>query len=84
MIEKIVEGIHKDYDGIVIRGDVPPEYLVPKRPPGYDEGGITIRPGAKPKKPPIPAVGEKRAALIASIERKGGRENDGAWAKCVE
>ncbi len=37
-VAEIVEGIHRDYDGVVIRSDVPPKLLVPKVPRAMMKG----------------------------------------------
>ena len=75
-IDRIVEGIHRDYDDVVIRKDVPPEYLVPKGPEGLAEGTITIKPGYSPKlQRPIHVTGERREALIEHVQKKLQQKN---------
>ena len=69
LVDKLVAALHRDYDGTVLREDVPPEYIIPRGPHGY--GRIDLKPGARPKKSRhIHLVGERRQALIDIIEEK--------------
>ena len=65
-IKELVEAIHRDFDGTVLREDVPPENIIPRGPHG--EGRIKIKPGYPAKiQRPIHLVGERRDALIELV-----------------
>ena len=58
-IQQIIDGIHAEFDGVVIRENVPPENLIVRG--EYGEGVIRLKPGAVPKNVrSIRLVGEKR------------------------
>ena len=82
-VKELIEAIRRDFDGTVLRDNVPPENLIPRGPHG--EGHIKIKPGyiAKTQRP-IHLVGERRDALIELVQgwmRDGKVENGcGEWS----
>ena len=66
-IKDLVDAIHRDFDGTVLRESVPPENLIPRGP--FCEGHIKMKPGYHAKKQrPIHLVGERREALIQLVQ----------------
>ena len=83
LIKDLVASLHRDYDGSVLREDVPAENIIPRGPFGF--GRIDLKPGAQPKRSrPIHLVGERRQALVDVIEEKMRRgqmeDGQGAWS----
>ena len=79
----LVAALHRDFDGTVLRKDVPPENLIPRGPHG--EGTIKIKPGYMAKKQrPIHLTGEKLVALTALVKgwKEQGKveEGQGEWS----
>ena len=77
-IQTLIETLHKDYDGVVLRPDVPPENIIKRGP--YGEGTIEIKPGYPPKNQrPIHLTGERREALIELVKSwvKDGKVEEG-------
>jgi len=63
----LTEGLIRDFEGSVLRNNVPPENLIPRGPHGW--GHIELFPGARPKKCyPIRLEGERREALIELVK----------------
>ena len=82
-VKELIEAIHRDFDGTVLRENVPPENIIPRGP--YGEGHIRIKQGYQAKKQrPIHLVGERREALIELVQdwmRDGKVENGrGEWS----
>ena len=78
-VKRLIENIHKDYDGEVLCEKVPPGPR-PVRGP-FGEGEIELKPGARAKKQrPIPLTGERREAMIKLVEEweNEGKVEDGA------
>ncbi len=67
-VTELIEAIHRDYDGSVLRTDVPKKNIIPRGPHG--EGKIEIRPGCIPKRcHPIHLLGERRQALVDLVKQ---------------
>ena len=82
-VKALVEALHRDFDGIVLRENVPPENIIPRGPHG--EGHIRIKPGYQAKtQRPIHLTGERRDAHIELVQgwmRDGKVENGcGEWS----
>jgi len=73
-----IASIRRDYEGVVMREDVPPEYLIKRGP--FGEGRIEIRPGYGARSThPIRLVGERKTALEDLVRQwmREGRVEDG-------
>ncbi len=76
-VAELRKQIHKEYNGRVLRADVPPEWIIKRGPQG--EGKIVLRPGSEPRAShPIRLQGEKLAAMKTITE--GGSEM-GRWSQ---
>ena len=76
--QSLIEGLHRDFDGTVMRNDVPPENLIPRGPHG--EGVIKIRPGYQARKQrAIHLTGERLTALTELVQKwkKEGKVEEG-------